>query len=136
MNDRDLLERAAKAAGLDVEWSIPERRHFINVSKYVVAPWNPLSDDGDALRLANKLRFRIVIENRCVFVDPPGGYWYAARAVSFVDGDVDVAMRRAITCAAAAMLGDGQSMGQPVGNTTETLPEPPEEKPADPEAGG
>ena len=42
MTDRELLERAAKAAGIDIEWYGPKQ-------------WNPLTDDGDALRLAVKL---------------------------------------------------------------------------------
>jgi hypothetical protein len=46
--DRDLLELAAKAAGY---WS-PE---FGCVDKLPSLGWNPLSDDGDALRLAVKL---------------------------------------------------------------------------------
>jgi len=50
MNDRELLELAAKAAGMphsDSQWSEYD-------AEYV--PWNPLDDDGDALRLAVKLR--------------------------------------------------------------------------------
>lgn len=56
MNDRELLELAAKAAGVALEWDsdgpyyysdwrgLPQKEH-----------WNPLTDDGDALRLAVKL---------------------------------------------------------------------------------
>ena len=45
MTDRELLENAAKAAGL------PWDQWVINGD----ASWNPLTDDGDALRLAVKL---------------------------------------------------------------------------------
>lgn len=59
MNDKELLELAAKAAGMprpvddnDV-WSAwvgtPENGHW----------WDPLTDDGDALRLAVKLHMTV-----------------------------------------------------------------------------
>ena len=71
MTDRELLELAAKAAGVDAEWDDPDeadlcvRREGMFLkgkrspdnSKY----WNPLTDDGDALRLAVKLRFHIKV---------------------------------------------------------------------------
>jgi hypothetical protein len=47
MSDRELLQLAAKAAG----GSCAHRRRL----------WNPLTDDGDAMRLAVKLRFHIYI---------------------------------------------------------------------------
>jgi hypothetical protein len=53
MTDRELLELAAKAAGMeysDLQWSEYDE-------EYVT--WNPLVDDGDALRLAVKLQFKI-----------------------------------------------------------------------------
>ncbi len=56
MTDRELLELAAKAAGY--EWTgyfgddEVECQYFdIGLGEEVV-PWNPLTDDGDALRLA------------------------------------------------------------------------------------
>jgi hypothetical protein len=55
MNDRELLELAAEAAGIELsDWSSSEngfiRYHF--VTRHI---WNPLTNDGDALRLAVKL---------------------------------------------------------------------------------
>jgi hypothetical protein len=62
MEDRELLERAAKAAGIAVRWerdpSMPfqERWQAMVPCGWVGQPgemeWNPLRDDGDALRLA------------------------------------------------------------------------------------
>lgn len=46
MNDREMLEFAAKAAGITVSFD-RTRRDWA---------WNPLDDDGDALRLAVKLK--------------------------------------------------------------------------------
>jgi hypothetical protein len=70
MTDRELLELAAKAAGIDAEWHNDDDADFDAAhegmflkgergpdnSKY----WNPLMCDGDALRLAVKLGFEIV----------------------------------------------------------------------------
>jgi hypothetical protein len=63
MTDRELLELAAKAAGISYE--------FVNevcIGKRIGSdgrdwPWNPLTDDGDALRLAVKLRMMVDIES-------------------------------------------------------------------------
>lgn len=48
MNDREILELAAKACGLE------EAKMRIEFNQ-----WNPLTDDGDALRLAVKMEIRI-----------------------------------------------------------------------------
>lgn len=60
MTDRELLEAAAKAAGISdsLTWtpgSTPWRRLDSGRS----CTWNPLADDGDALRLAVKLRLHV-----------------------------------------------------------------------------
>jgi hypothetical protein len=57
MNDRELLELAAKAAGYTFaygkEWWDEHEMQVHGVR------WNPLADDGDALRLAVKLGMNI-----------------------------------------------------------------------------
>jgi hypothetical protein len=56
MNDKELLELAAKAAGIELTWSNP----YVSVGDFARVPnWNPLTDDGDALRLAVKLRLEL-----------------------------------------------------------------------------
>jgi hypothetical protein len=52
MTDRELLELAAKAAGIEfgVIHDTPRMKCDAGWT-----PWNPLTDDGDALRLAVKL---------------------------------------------------------------------------------
>ena len=52
--DRRLLELAAKAGGIKVDWRKSVRCFCYSRSPYDIA-WNPLTDDGDALRLAVKL---------------------------------------------------------------------------------
>lgn len=55
MNDRELLELAAKAAGIETrpQYASMENGYGLNVKPGYY--WNPLTDDGDALRLAVKL---------------------------------------------------------------------------------
>ena len=59
MNDRELLELAAKAAGIEYLGYQPECSYRVTGIGDTGAPllesWNPLTDDGDALRLAVKL---------------------------------------------------------------------------------
>ena len=60
MTDRELLELAAKAAGRDVVWRNKMsggqmREGLYDASTGIATTWNPLTDDGDALRLAVKL---------------------------------------------------------------------------------
>lgn len=59
MTDLELLELAAKAAGIDGWWSGADYCYGYNGNKNVPVPWRPLTDDGDALRLAVKLRMNI-----------------------------------------------------------------------------
>lgn len=87
MTDRELLEMAAKAVGRPV-WA-----------------WNPLDDDGDALRLAVKLNLDITFgwqdSDTAVFVNAD---WDGAPAEvmhEFLDRDAYAATRRAIVRAAA-----------------------------------
>lgn len=94
-NDRELLEAAAKAAGY---WS-----HEFNCPDNLPRPdWNPLRDDGDALRLAVKLDIAPVWgSNRdTVRVDYPARFTIPLYE-SVRDGDRYAATRRAIVRAAA-----------------------------------
>ena len=70
MTDRELLELAAKAAGLNVHWGSAWQadimfREIPRPSIPLVAnvEWNPLADDGDALRLSVELRIDIRIND-------------------------------------------------------------------------
>ena len=68
MTDKELLEAAAKAAGYQIRWHeswqcfVHENAHNITSPPTMAGQrlvWVPLSDDGDALRLAVKLRLNI-----------------------------------------------------------------------------
>ena len=68
MTDRELLELAAKAARMELDYTIrPDKKAFYHSERNALAlvdgGWfAPLTDDGDALRLAVKLG--IIIEYR------------------------------------------------------------------------
>lgn len=103
MNDRTLLELAARAAGIDPVLAEP-----INFSTGVEYYWNPLTDDGDALRLA-VTRGLVVTpdrENQRTLVSNQAGHEYCAIYWDKL-GEM-AATRLAITEAAAE---DGKSMG-------------------------
>ena len=51
MTDRELLEAAAKAAGMNHLW--------VDEIDSVSPEWNPLEDDGDAMRLAVGLNLAV-----------------------------------------------------------------------------
>jgi hypothetical protein len=67
MTDRELLELAAKAAGLIVwqgQWPQDEMlfaspKKADPTGKVTGVEWNPLTDDGDALRLAAALKLSV-----------------------------------------------------------------------------
>lgn len=103
MSDRKLLEMAAKAIGLPERgWMGPA---FMYVKDNTLTDWNPLTDDGDALRLAVQLeadvvwfRNTVAVTFRCPTVGTPGTH----DTVQEPRGtDSQVAVRRAIVRAAA-----------------------------------
>ena len=55
MTDKELLELAAKAAGYDETRVCIDELFWVLTDSDDWHPWNPLTDDGDALRLAVKL---------------------------------------------------------------------------------
>ena len=59
MTDRELLEWAAKAAGMVIHWNAKREQFFHDYCDGLTDEWNPLTDDGDALRLAVELEFTV-----------------------------------------------------------------------------
>lgn len=111
MTDRELLEFAAKAAGIEL-WheDVFTTGLTRKVSKRGILRWNPLTSDGDALRLAVKLRLsidhnHIADQQRWVAADRNGceGVCSPVSAVEdeFEESGRAAATRRAITIAAA-----------------------------------
>jgi hypothetical protein len=123
MTDRELLEAAARAAGMESKWDQPRGAKTGTLrarqpgSGDVFPYWMPLHDDGDALRLAVQCGIEVSIAT-----DEPdfegrtsracAGYSTAADPrVRYVfedhGGDLFAATRRAIVRAAAAIAAKG-----------------------------
>jgi len=110
MTDRELLLLAAKAAGYDISHKMNTERHELSVpiddlwaehnGTLVSTGWNPLKDDGHALRLAVKLDMNIDIQGAWIRVDC-GDDFVSENAKN----DPFAATRRAIVRAAAAIGG-------------------------------
>jgi hypothetical protein len=102
MTDRELLEAAAKAAGIELKphpnGKLFRDLHFINVAER--RNWNPLTDDGDALRLAVKLNLIVRCYENNIIVDGGG-----ISVKESVKPCIYAATRRAIVMAAAAEIG-------------------------------
>lgn len=99
MTDHELIELAAKAAGINGEWmqdakGLPFLHNWDNGCEF-----DPLSNDGDALRLAVKLGIKVEFfhSSNTAFAGPLD----MACAEEEVDGDSCAATRRAIVRAAA-----------------------------------
>lgn len=105
--DRKLLELAAKAAGYDIEASQVGGETLLFMSGQL-EPWNPLTNDGDALRLAVKLDLwparKEWSDGHYIVIDLPSGSVEAEP----VGADSLAATRRAIVRAAAEI---GRAMG-------------------------
>lgn len=102
MTDREMLELAAKAAGYEINKRHQKRRDELghgDAGLWLLdgsTCWNPLTDDGDALRLAVTCGVHLTSSNRDAWASTVG----TTAIVQFFD-DPYAATRRAITMAAA-----------------------------------
>ena len=98
MNDKELLELAAKAAGLKPTTNALGQPSWTTGLGSGCFAWNPLQDDGDALRLAVKLEMTIDIDDKKVIAF---GVFYGYLKSEAINDDPYAAARRAIVRAAA-----------------------------------
>lgn len=124
MTDRELLELAARAAGVPAYWSvdgtIQNRPMFVVKAggKMGTMPyeseWNPLKDDAEALRLAIECDMTVCTDGAAT-VSACSGYGHdkvmVTQTVSESGGDKRAATRRAIVLAAAEI---GKKTGERV----------------------
>ncbi|RIJ00250.1 hypothetical protein DXK93_27195 [Achromobacter sp. K91] len=96
-SDRELLELAAKAAGLTIV-HMPLSGPGILEGPGMGSSWNPLTDDGDALRLACELRIHVGFFRGMVAVQGPKG---GQKSVPIRENGAGEPTRRAIVLAAA-----------------------------------
>lgn len=125
--DRELLELAAKAAGYTTTHKWNAKRMLLNppvialVVRYdgelVTTGWNPLTDDGDALRLAVKLEIdlsfyterdaKVYAQTKHLLGygtdDSPSYQTHEYHKELYKGSDPYAATRRAIVCAAAVI---------------------------------
>ena len=121
MTDRELLELAAKAAGIEVWFPRMNGGRNPDGSRIILEPchteqngfveeWNPLDNDGDALRLAVKLGLDLELHG-CNSKHPYAGAFDRVHNIAEEEqpdsGDPYAATRRAIVRAAAEI---GRSM--------------------------
>lgn len=105
-SDRELLELAAKAAGLPVEFDSPVNDWYpcgYDDNGDVAHWWNPLKDDGDCFRLAAALQ--IDVWHRPGHIGAGHPYKGLIRSYEAENTGRATATRRAIVRAAAAIGG-------------------------------
>lgn len=122
-SDRELLELAAKAAGYSFKWfkvkQWKKMKSRIGPYRYCTGtievygnhhskPWSPLSDDGDALRLAVQLDMYIEVNRVDEVVTVTGVYSGEHRAVEMF-GDCMFAATRLAIVRSAALIGEEMS---------------------------
>lgn len=96
MDDRELLELAAKAAG--IKWDRTEECWYAD--PHVRPDWNPLTDDGDAFRVAINLQISVHRSDLLV--------WVGGQKAQLMMGDDALAVTRRLIVRAAAELGRTQ----------------------------
>jgi hypothetical protein len=106
MTDRELLELAAKAAGIDgvwQDWDGMDIRYGFSQAIYSKdgGHWNPLTHDGDALRLAVTLNMSADFFDDEIAVGYTPNCNESQQVVEFTGDDPYAATRRAIVRAAA-----------------------------------
>lgn len=106
MSDRELLELAAKAAGHTITDWCAGRRGVDWAELSDTSKWNPIEDDGDALRLVVKLRITLNREINCgcdivEAIGPEDDNMSCHCSTESIEGDPYAATRRAIVRAAA-----------------------------------
>lgn len=66
MTDRELLEQAAKAAGVGPVLCYESNRNCLRIGdRKSYTLWRPLTDDGDALRLAVRCGIGVFLKRQC-----------------------------------------------------------------------
>jgi hypothetical protein len=108
-SDRELLEAAAKAAGINLHvWGNPGDENFADMDALNYGRlWNPLKSDGDALRLAVKLNLDVDVcfsaVGVCYVFTNTAGDEDADHISEPTGDDPCAATRRAIVRAAASI---------------------------------
>lgn len=102
MNDRELLELAAKAVGRRFNDYDPDPEFGLGwCGKSGNDWWNPLNDDGDAFQLAVKLKIDIMFFDGFEEIHADYNDYIKGAVIEAYSDDMQSSVRRAITRAAA-----------------------------------
>ena len=107
ITDRELLELAAKAGGIEFNEKRSPTGNIALHCPQSVGWWNPLTDDGDALRLAVRCGITVTPFKKDIVSDVEVqffsryAWWFGNKKVDCHDADQYAATRRAIVRAAA-----------------------------------
>jgi hypothetical protein len=104
MTDKELLKLAAKAAGINTARCLQFADGAFDWPGKV-GRWNPLTDDGDALRLVVKLKLQLQIVG--MYDDETGCYDLGEIEVFEKHGSDPYAATRSAIVRAAAEIGKG-----------------------------
>jgi hypothetical protein len=112
MTDRELLELAAKAAGIKYDPKLSEPHEngtwWGLWLKYDREPhefdrrnWNPLTDDGDAFRMMTDLRMAVQVRREFTIASARGPHGIRPEVMwNNADGKAEAARRAIVMCAA------------------------------------
>lgn len=108
--DRELIEAAARVAGIEYEWDSGCGDALRLTGKGAKAIyWNPLRDDGDAFRLASILRLTVHHHELAVVIrHKQYSFEWIGEMVDADTGDRNASARKAIVRAAVAMRNGGK----------------------------
>ena len=103
MTDKELLEAAARAAGINGEWDdgCPGFVTSFNEDTMGFTLFDPLTDDGDALRLVVELMLTITMRHHECEVFDEDGQFLASESIHCPPDARQELVRRAIVRAAA-----------------------------------
>ena len=105
MTDSELLELAAKAAGYESQGMEDGRMYLFGIQD----GWNPLTDDGDALRLVVELMLTITMRHHESEAFDEDAMFLASESLRCPPDARRHLVRRAIV-RAAAVLGSGHNV--------------------------
>lgn len=102
MNDRELLELAAKAAGIHIEYRRSSDAYYYDDQDTGREQWCPRDDDRQAVKLAVKLRMCVSVEH-----DAQAAVWQGDELLAFNEplGDDECAAVRLAVLRCAAEIG-------------------------------
>lgn len=102
MNDRELLEMAAKAGDYEIFRRFSDGRIAVDTGNTISSDWNPINNSVENFALFVDLRFTVCVRDHEVEVFDQDGYCFSSVPVGMGD-DIEAAARLAVVKAAASI---------------------------------